>query len=217
MSEDYDEELSANQVIAQALKFQGIEYVFGIVGIPVIELAMACQQEGIHYIGMRNEQAACYAAQAIGYLTKKPGVCLVVSGPGLLHTFGGMANAQINCWPMLVIGGSCAQDHEGIGGFQECPQVELARPYCKYSARPPNIHLIGQHVEKAVRLSTFGKPGVSYLDFPANLLAQRINQSALVPTPKVLEPTLPWPGIAELKQASQLILEAKAPLVIIGK
>jgi Thiamine pyrophosphate-requiring enzymes [acetolactate synthase, pyruvate dehydrogenase (cytochrome), glyoxylate carboligase, phosphonopyruvate decarboxylase] len=60
---------------------------------------------------------------------------------------------------MLVIGGSCAQDHEGIGGFQECPQVELARPYCKYSARPPNIHLIGQHVEKAVRLSTFGKPG----------------------------------------------------------
>ncbi|KAI5711515.1 hypothetical protein M8J75_001007 [Diaphorina citri] len=217
MSEDYDEELSANQVIAQALKFQGIEYVFGIVGIPVIELAMACQQEGIHYIGMRNEQAACYAAQAIGYLTKKPGVCLVVSGPGLLHTFGGMANAQINCWPMLVIGGSCAQDHEGIGGFQECPQVELARPYCKYSARPPNIHLIGQHVEKAVRLSTFGKPGVSYLDFPANLLAQRINQSALVPAPKVLEPTLPWPGIAELKQASRLILEAKAPLVIIGK
>lgn len=72
--------------------------MFGIVGIPVIELAMACQQEGIHYIGMRNEQAACYAAQAIGYLTKKPGVCLVVSGPGLLHTFGGMANAQINCW-----------------------------------------------------------------------------------------------------------------------
>lgn len=53
----------------------------------------------------------------------KPGVCLVVSGPGLLHCIGGMANAQINCWPLLVIGGSCAQDHEGIGGFQEWPQV----------------------------------------------------------------------------------------------
>lgn len=59
---------------------------------------MALQQAGLKYVGMRNEQAAAYAAQAIGYLTRTPGVCLVVSGPGLLHTFGGMANAQLNCW-----------------------------------------------------------------------------------------------------------------------
>lgn len=67
---------------------QGVEYVFGIIGIPVIELSMAFQVAGLKYIGMRNEQAACYAAQAIGYLTGKPGVCLVVSGPGLLHVTG---------------------------------------------------------------------------------------------------------------------------------
>lgn len=67
---------------------------------------MAMQMAGLKYIGCRNEQAACYAAQAIGYLTKKPGVCLVVSGPGLLHCCGGMANAQVNAWPLLVIGGS---------------------------------------------------------------------------------------------------------------
>jgi 2-hydroxyacyl-CoA lyase 1 len=86
--------------------FKGIEYVFGIVGFPVIELGMAMQMAGLKYIGCRNEQAACYAAQAIGYLTKKPGVCLVVSGPGLLHCCGGMANAQVNGWPLVVIGGS---------------------------------------------------------------------------------------------------------------
>lgn len=72
--------------------------MFGIVGIPVIELSMAMQQVGLKYIGMRNEQAACYAAQVIGYFTRKPAACLVVSGPGLLHVYGGMANAQINCW-----------------------------------------------------------------------------------------------------------------------
>lgn len=59
---------------------------------------MALQQVGLKYIGMRNEQSAVYAAQAIGYLTRKPGVCLVVSGPGLLHVTAGLANAQINCW-----------------------------------------------------------------------------------------------------------------------
>lgn len=61
---------------------QGVEYVFGIVGIPIVELSMALQAAGLKYIGMRNEQSACYAAQAIGYLTQKPGVCLVVPGPG---------------------------------------------------------------------------------------------------------------------------------------
>ena len=75
-------------------------------------------QVGIHYIGMRNEQAACYAAQAIGYLTGKPGVCLVVSGPGLLHALGGMANAKENSWPVVVLGGSSDTDQEGLGAFQ---------------------------------------------------------------------------------------------------
>lgn len=59
---------------------QGVEYVFGIVGIPIVELSMAMQAAGLKYIGMRNEQSACYAAQIIGYLTQKPGVCLVVPG-----------------------------------------------------------------------------------------------------------------------------------------
>lgn len=47
----------------------------------------------------------------------------MVSGPGLLHCIGGMANAQVNCWPLVVIAGSCPEDHEAIGGFQEWPQV----------------------------------------------------------------------------------------------
>jgi len=77
---------------------QGVEYMFGIVGIPVIDVAIAAQRVGIKYVGMRNEQAAAYAAQAAGYLTGKPAACLAVSGPGLLHTLGGMANAQSNGW-----------------------------------------------------------------------------------------------------------------------
>lgn len=58
-----------------------------------------------------------------------------------------------------MLGGSCPQDHEGIGGFQEWNQVEASRPYCKYSARPPSAALIPMHVEKAVRLATYGRPG----------------------------------------------------------
>uniref|UniRef100_A0A8C3YRR4 2-hydroxyacyl-CoA lyase n=1 Tax=Catagonus wagneri TaxID=51154 RepID=A0A8C3YRR4_9CETA len=91
-------QVSGAEVIAQALKAQDVNYMFGIVGIPVTEISLAAQKVGIRYVGMRNEQAACYAASAVGYLTGRPGVCLVVSGPGLIHALGGMANAYMNCW-----------------------------------------------------------------------------------------------------------------------
>jgi 2-hydroxyacyl-CoA lyase 1 len=211
------EEIDGNAIVAQALKEQGIEYVFGICGFPVIELSMALQTAGIHYIGMRNEQAACYAAQAIGYLTGVPGGVLVVSGPGLLHVCAGMANAQVNCWPVLVIGGSCPQDHEGIGGFQECYQVELARPYCKYAARPPSLSLIPQHVEKAVRLATYGRPGAVYLDFPGNLLQARTTVDQ-IPT-QYTSPEIPlaFPEPRRIEEAVALLARAQNPLVVVGK
>lgn len=64
-----------------------------------------------------------FVCLSTGYLTGVPGVCLAVSGPGLLHTIGGLANAQSNCWPVLVIGGASDEDQEGMGAFQECPQL----------------------------------------------------------------------------------------------
>ncbi|XP_053679100.1 2-hydroxyacyl-CoA lyase 1 [Anopheles nili] len=210
-------EVDGNTVLAKALREQGVEYVFGIVGIPVVELSMAMQAEGLKYVGMRNEQSACYAAQAIGYLTGKPGVCLVVSGPGLLHVTGGMANAQVNCWPLLVIGGSTSQDHEGIGGFQECPQVELSRPYCKYAARPPSVALIPMHVEKAVRLACYGRPGAAYLDFPGNLLTAKITEDAVPLQYASPQPPKMHPDPVDVKKAAQMLTLAKRPLVIVGK
>ncbi|CAO1412317.1 unnamed protein product [Diamesa serratosioi] len=211
------EELDGNTILARSLKEQGIEYVFGIIGIPVIELSMAMQAAGLKYIGMRNEQSAAYAAQAMGYLTQKPGVCLVVSGPGLLHVCGGMANAQVNCWPLLVIGGATSEDHEGIGGFQECAQVELSRPYCKYSARPPSATLIPTHVEKAVRLCTYGRPGCAYLDFPGNLLQSRVSSDKIVPSYAHPIGPLAFPDPQKINEAVKAIMNAKRPLVIIGK
>ena len=93
-------------VIARALKQQGVDNMFGIVGFPVQGIASAAQREGIRFFGFRNEQAASYAAAAVGYLTGRPGVCLTVSGPGIVHGVAGLANAWSNCWPMLLLGGA---------------------------------------------------------------------------------------------------------------
>ena len=84
-------------IIARSLRDLGVTVVFGIVGIPVVEIAEEAINLGIRFIGFRNEQAASYAASAYGYLTGRPGVCLVVGGPGVLHGVAGVCILMGSC------------------------------------------------------------------------------------------------------------------------
>lgn len=70
-------------VLAAALKHHGVQFMFGVVGIPIVEVGTAAQEAGLQFVGFRNEQAASYAAGAASYLTAQPQACLVVSGPGV--------------------------------------------------------------------------------------------------------------------------------------
>lgn len=164
---------------------------------------------------MRNEQAASYAASAIGYLSGVPAVCLCVSGPGIVHAFSGMANAQVNCWPMIVIGGSSETRQENMGAFQEFLQVDTARSYCKFSCRPASLAQVPGVVEKAMRVCTYGRPGVCYIDIPADFV------NASIPEPDFGEVRAEVPlCLADLKQVERAVAAiagAKNPLFIVGK
>ncbi|XP_066440995.1 2-hydroxyacyl-CoA lyase 1 isoform X2 [Eleutherodactylus coqui] len=212
-----EEPLTGAQIIAEALVAQNVKYMFGIVGIPVIEIAVAAQVAGIKYVGMRNEQAACYAASAVGYLTGRPAVCLVVSGPGLIHALGGMANSNMNCWPVIILGGSSDSNQETMGAFQEFPQVESCRLYSKFSARPSSLEAIPSVVEKAVRTSMYGRPGACYIDIPGDFVNKMIDRSAV----RFPECCLPRPiGLAdssEIQKAVAALISAQNPLIIVGK
>jgi len=113
-------------------------------------------------------------AGAVGYLTGRPGVCIVVSGPGLIHAIAGLANAWSNCWPMIVVGGASDTYQEGTGAFQETPQVDSVRNYVKYTARPSSLERIPFFVEKAVRQTIYGRPGAAYLDMPGDLIMRKL-------------------------------------------
>ena len=209
--------VSGNTLIARSLKKQGVEHMFGIVGFPVFGIAAAAQKAGIQFIGMRNEQAASYAAGAVGYLTGRPGACLTVSGPGMIHGIAGLANAQENCWPMILLGGSSNSYQEGRGAFQEAPQVELARIYSKYAARPDQTSRIPFYVEQAVRTSINGRPGAVYLDFPDDTLAARVEESEVSIPERCAEPPRIQAEDSEVERAIEVLRTAERPLVIIGK
>src|SRR5919108_1829839 len=210
-------EIDGARLVARCLKQQGVDELFGVVGVPVTGIAAAAPSEGIRYIGTRHEQAAGYAAQAISYLKGRVGACIVVSGPGMTNAISALGNAWANCWPMLLIGGSSNQALNHMGDFQAAPQVELARPFTKGVGQAERIELIPRYIATAVRHAISGRPGPVYLDLPGDIIASRIEESQLEYPPRVEAPTTPQVDSSVVKKALAALRSAHNPLAIIGK
>jgi 2-hydroxyacyl-CoA lyase 1 len=205
------------EILARALKQQGVDFLFGVVGFPVTPIASAAIEAGIEFIGMRNEQAASYAAQAAGYFTGRPQGCLVVSGPGIVHALAGLANARENNWPMLLIGGASSSRRNGMGAFQEERGAYLASPYTKYSATVDSVERIPFYVEQAVRLSRYGRPGPTFLEMPEDIILGTAEETELHRAATVVTPPRSMALPEDVEAAVQALKKAKRPLVIVGK
>ncbi|MDP6606119.1 MAG: thiamine pyrophosphate-binding protein [Dehalococcoidia bacterium] len=216
-TETAGDKIDGATILARSLKQQGVDYMFGVVGFPISQFASALQREGITYTGMRNEQAASYAAQAAGYLTGRPQGCCVVSGPGVIHALAGLANAESNRWPMILIGGASATYHNGMGAFQEENQVQIASLVSKYAHAVEDAARIPFYVEQAVRNSLHGRPGASYLDLPDDILNEEIDASRVVTAATVSDPPRPSVPQADIDAALAAVKSANNPLVIVGK
>src|SRR3954470_557691 len=210
-------EVDGATLIARSLKQQGIDHMFGVVGFPVGPIATAAQKEGINYIGMRNEQAASYAARAYGYLTGRPGVCITVTGPGVVHGLAGLADAQQNCWPMILIGGASETYRGGMGAFQEERQVLIASPFCKFAHGIETVSRIPYYVEMATRQAIYGRPGATYLDFPDDMITGKVDEDKIVEVERVGEPPRMVAPTENVEAALNLLERAERPLVILGK
>uniref|UniRef100_A0A3B5KFC7 2-hydroxyacyl-CoA lyase n=1 Tax=Takifugu rubripes TaxID=31033 RepID=A0A3B5KFC7_TAKRU len=172
---------------------------------------------GAQLIAESLKTQACYAASAVGYLTGRPGACLVVSGPGLIHALGGMANANMNCWPVIVIGGSSDRNQETAGAFQEFPQVEACRLFSKFSVRPSSLEVIPSVVEKAVRASMYGRPGACYIDIAGDMVNAKVDRSQIRVVSCCPDPPVSLADHGAVAEAVSVLKTAKRPLVIIGK
>ncbi|HUN42772.1 MAG TPA: thiamine pyrophosphate-binding protein [Acetobacteraceae bacterium] len=210
-------EIKGADLLARSLKEQGVQFMFGVVGFPVGPIAEAAQRAGLPYIGMRNEQTASYAAGAVGYLTGRPGSCITVTGPGVIHGLAGLANAKENCWPMLLVGGASETYRNGMGAFQEERQVLIATPVSKWAHAIEHVNRIPFYVEMAVRQSIYGRPGPAYLDIADDLITGSCDTDKVVQVQKCPDPpriqTLPQ----YVEQALDVLQSAERPLVIIGK
>ena len=208
-------------LVIDALKENDIDTIFGLVGIPITDLARLAQAEGLRFIGFRHEQNAGNAAAIAGYITQKPGICLTVSAPGFLNGLTALANATTNCFPMILISGSSEREIVDLqqGDYEEMDQLNAAKPYAKASYRINKAEDIGIGVARAIRAAVSGRPGGVYLDLPAQLLAQTVETThAKRSLVKVVDAApRQIPAQDAIDRAVALIKGAKKPLILLGK
>ena len=131
-------------------------------GGPMLEAESACIAEGIRMIDVRHEQAAAMMAHAYARVLTRPGVCMACSGPGSINLSTGLANALIDCAPVVAFGGSSPVSQYGMGAFQEIDQVAIMRPVTKWAERVYEAKRIPQLVDgPSPRPDRQARPGVS--------------------------------------------------------
>ncbi|MGW2556769.1 oxalyl-CoA decarboxylase [Streptomyces sp. NPDC001635] len=208
-------------LVVDALKLNGVETIYGVVGIPITDLARLAQASGIRYIGFRHESDAGHAAAAAGFLTQKPGICLTVSAPGFLNGLVALANATTNCFPMVQISGSSERHLVDLqrGDYEEMDQLAAAKPFVKAAYRVHRAEDIGRGLARAIRTAISGRPGGVYLDIPAAVLGEVLDaEKGAASLWRLVDPAprqLPQPEAVD--RAIELLAGAERPLLVLGK
>jgi acetolactate synthase-1/2/3 large subunit len=207
-----------NALLAQALRDQGVDTLFFIMGGPINDAANACKDSGIRLIDVRHEQAAAMMAQAYARVRAVPGVCMAASGPGTMNLTTGLANALIDCAPVVALGGASALNEMGTGSFQEIDQVAVMRPVTKWAERVHEARRIPEYIDKAFHIAMAGKPGPVFLDLPADVLYAEADPAA-VRWPRPLEQRVAARAAASnegLGRLVELLKRAERPIMLTG-
>lgn len=220
----YPEQVTGMRVLAMSLHKIGVDKMYGLVGIPVTEVAYIAQEEGIKFVGFRHEQQAGMAAATHGFLTKTPGVLLTVSSLGFLNGLTSTINATVNCYPMIQISGSSDRDTVDMqqGAYEELDQFAVARPLVKAAYRVNKPEDIPTAVVRAYRAAISGRPGGVYLDMTVASLggvidadkANALIDAMIPPVDPVAEVA---PNTDSVKRAADLIAGARKPVFLLGK
>ena len=212
------EGLTGSEILARSLRNEGTEVLFFVMGGPMILAESSCIKEGIRPIDVRHEQAAAFMGQAYSRLLQRPSVCMASSGPGVINLTTGLANALIDCAPVVAIGGSSAISRFGQQTFQEIDQLTIMKGCTKWCERIYNLKRIPEQVNNAFQKAMSGKPGPVYLDFPGDLLYEKIPEDE-VDWSLSGRPLLGARPMGEQKQIDELISalgQSKQPIIISG-
>lgn len=206
---------TVGEVLMLLLARRGVDTVFGIPGVHTVELYRGLGDAEIRHITPRHEQSAGFMADGYARATGKPGVCLLITGPGVTNAITPMAQARADSVPMLVISGVNRVESFGKeeGLLHELPdQSALMSQVALTSETVRDGVDIEDVIERAFAAMTAARPGPVHIEVPLDVMKQLID----VPAPQVLGSPRNVPDPAAIAQAAKLIANAKRPVILAG-
>ena len=175
---------TAAEQLVHYLERRGVRHVFGLCGHTNIAVLAAMAGSGIEFINVRHEQIASHAADGYARVTDAASVVLSHLSPGLTNAATGVANAALDCIPMVVIAGDVPSHYFGRHPHQEVnlhadgSQFEIYRPFVKRAWRVDKAELLPEVIEKAFLLAENGQPGPVLVDVPMDVFSQPLDPAS---------------------------------------
>ncbi len=204
--------MKASDLLVKCLEREGITHIFGVPGEENADFMMSLRGSPIRFVLTRHEQGAAFMAEVYGRLTGNPAACLGTLGPGATNLITGVADANMDRAPMLVLTGQGATTRQHKESHQVMDVVEMYRPVTKWAQAIRDPDTIPEIVRKAVRLARAEKPGAVLIE-----LAEDIAKEDATTAP--LEPRRfrrPGPDDKTVDRAWELIRAAQRPIIIAG-
>lgn len=208
--------ISGAKIIVETLIEQGCDTVFGYPGGQAINIfdELYLNSSRINHILTAHEQGASHAADGYARATGKVGVCIATSGPGATNLVTGIATAYLDSVPMVAITGNVPTSLIGRDSFQEVDIVGITMPVTKHNFIVQDIRELADTLRTAFKIAKSGRPGPVLVDIPKDI------QTGTCEFEPKKEPVRPYPlnfaSDLALKQAAEMIKEAKRPYIYFG-
>ena len=203
---------TVGQALIAGLAARGVDCLFGIPGVHTIELYRGLAGSGIRHVTPRHEQAAGFMADGYARVTGRPGVALVITGPGVTNALTALAQARADSVPVLLVSGVNARGTigQGLGFLHEMPdQAGMVRTLCP-TFRVTDAPALGRCLAQAWAVMTGGRPGPAHLEIPLDVMGMAAENDVSH------EVSAPSPDPAALDRAAARLAQARCPVILAG-
>ena len=214
--------VSGAQALIDALHRHGVDHIFGYPGgaiLPIYDELHKAEARGwLRHILVRHEQGGAHAADAYARATGRVGVCFGTSGPGATNLVTGIATAQMDSVPMVVITGQVPRAAIGTDAFQETDIFGITLPIVKHSWVVRDPADIGRIVAEAFLIAASGRPGPVLIDVPKDVGVEEFDYVPVDPGTAVPAgfQRPPAPAPQAIADALELLRQARRPLLYVG-
>jgi acetolactate synthase-1/2/3 large subunit len=214
-----NKKISGAESVIRSLLAEDVTTIFGYPGGAIMPIydALYDFKDDVNHILVRHEQGAIHAAQGFARASGKTGVVFATSGPGATNLITGLADALIDSTPVVCITGQVASHLLGTDAFQETDVIGISMPVTKWNIQVTKADEIPAAIAKAFYIASTGRPGPVLVDITKD--AQFGLMDFQYEKCTKFRSYQPHPTINEelIKQAAELINQAKKPYLLIGQ